>query len=204
MNLLQDQQKVDSKPSTSNAEARDVVPPKGNLDVASSLNAPVSNVYYSSFPLAYSASSVPFHLSCFLQWTIRQPILPFRWCQLPTFRFLHLAFPSLVNWTLCEDFLLSSLAKWPSQFVQLSPRFLALRGRCQWLQEPPRVLLPPFLMLCREPVLTWSPWWRTGGLPFFLLLQTIRQELAHFIPFCRMTPNDLPRSRFRTDFFHHR
>lgn len=34
MNLLQDQQIVDSQPSTSNAEARDVVPPK---DVASSL-----------------------------------------------------------------------------------------------------------------------------------------------------------------------
>lgn len=59
INVSQDQKKLDSNPTTY-VETTDVVPPlKANLDVVSSLNAPMSNVYLSHFPLGYSASSVP-------------------------------------------------------------------------------------------------------------------------------------------------
>lgn len=57
MNVPQDQQKLDSNPATSNAEATDVVPVTWTWHPPA--DAPVSNVYLSYFPLAYSASSVP-------------------------------------------------------------------------------------------------------------------------------------------------
>lgn len=109
MNVPQDQQKLDSNPATSNAEATDVVPPpKGNLDVASSLNAPVSNVYLSYFPLAYSASSVPplaFYPVDHPSANLTFPLVPASNIPFPFYGFPHIGMwnsPFFPNW--CNAF----------------------------------------------------------------------------------------------------